>query len=461
MKFSFLFLSLIVCSSAVWASETRVDHDGMLLVDGERCFILGLYQNATDDDFAKEAAEAGFNLIRSNANQEELDRAEKNGMKCWIPVGGWDVESDQQKENLKNTINAYKSHPALAIWEGPDEILWNAWWHRWNRALKRRDDVNQALQKYEGPEETQKQLKQWKLEWDRFRSSGRYAQADAIEDKMRKAMKLNIPDEKLSEWYTHIPSLMERLREGTSIVRDCDPNHAVWFNHAPRNTMSQLNGFEDVADIIGCDIYPVPFGRTGHSDLHEKTIAAVGAYTRRMADAAPGKAVWMVLQGFGWDDLSESVPKEKQPRPTYDETRFMAYDAIVNGAQGILYWGTFAPEPNSQLWKDIKKVVLELSRLQPFLSAKKPEHQITLKEHPRYGSSEKGIVWLDKETKDEVAIFVVNEGDESIAFDLLGLSSFNGKEVHILNEPETLTIQNNHLTFGLASKNATVLLIQK
>ncbi len=461
MRYFFVFMTTMFCISASWAGNTMLDKDGMLMVNGERRFVLGLYQTADNDDFAQEAAGAGFNLIRANANAESLDRAQKAGLQCWIPVGNWAVADQNQKDKLSELINKHKSHPALAVWEGPDEILWNVWWLRWNRAQVRWKEVNNALKNFKGSNEEQSQLRELQTQWERYRSSGRYAQAEEIEDQMRLTLGMKSASEKLSDWYMHIPALMQQLNQGSKIVRDNDPEHVIWFNHAPRNTLDDLKKFQNVADIVGCDIYPVPFGpKVGHSDLQERNISSVGSYTRRMAASAPGKPVWMVLQGFGWDDLLDAKPETTRPRPTYQQTRFMAYDSIVNRARGILYWGTFAPEPNSELWNDIKKVVSELSELQRFLSAKDANSKITLKECHRYGSDEKGVVLLAKKVKDDYAFIIVNEAVEPIEFEISGLQSINGRKIEILNDPETLTVKKGCLNYALPGQSVAVLLSQ-
>jgi glycosyl hydrolase family 42 (putative beta-galactosidase) len=459
MKYFFLCITTMLCISASWAGDTRLDKDGMLMVDGERRFVLGLYQTADNDAFAEEVAGAGFNLIRAKANATSLDRAQKAGLQCWIPIGNWAVENQNQSDKLSELINKYKSHPALAVWEGPDEILWNIWWRRYNRAQERWKNVNNAFSNFQGSDEEQSKLKELKILWERYRSSGRYALTEDIEEKMRLTLGMKSASEKLSEWHTHIPALMKKLNQGSKIIKDNDPEHVIWFNYAPRNTLEDLNKFDSVTDIVGCDIYPVPFGPdNGHSDIRDRRISCVGSYTHRMAASAPGKPVWMVLQGFGWDDLLDYKPEKSRPRPTFKQTRFMAYDAIVNGAQGILYWGTFAPEPNSELWSDIKKVVSELDGLQRFLSAKDANDGITIKEYPRYGSAEKGIVLLAKESKGDYAFIVINEADEPIVFDICGLKSINGRSVKILNEPEVLTVKNGCLKYGLPGRSVSVLL---
>jgi hypothetical protein len=53
----------------------------------------------------------------------------------------------------------------------------------------------------------------------------------------------------------------------------------------------------------------------------------------------------------------------KYERPTWVETRFMAYDAIINGARGVTYYGCYYVPMRSQLWTDIKRIAKELNTL--------------------------------------------------------------------------------------------------
>ena len=101
--------------------------------------------------------------------------------------------------------------------------------------------------------------------------------------------------------------LTQEVARGCRVIRQLDSKHIIWQNHAPRNSVMSLRKYNQAVDAAGCDIYPVPFSPTsGHSDLKDTNISSVGAYTDRMREAAPGKSIWMVLQGFGWRDLSES-----------------------------------------------------------------------------------------------------------------------------------------------------------
>ncbi len=456
-------LLLCIAGTSTWSYPTSIDEDGMLRVDGERRFVIGLYQTAEDEAFAKEMAEAGFNLIRAKATQNSMDLAYEQGLQCWIPLGGIAVSSDSEKENLKSLVNQYKTHPALAVWEGPDEILWNVWWRRWNRAIDRWNKVEKAIRKYKSTTEETQELDKLVDQWKRCRNTARYKPAEDIEEQIRKIVGLNPANERLSDWRKHLQPLYEQLSSGTKLVRETDPNHVIWFNHAPRNSMRDLKRFGTVADIVGCDIYPVPFGpRVGHSDLPERNLPCVGAYTRRMQRSAPDKPVWMVLQGFGWDDLGEtSTTSQPRPQPTLHQTRFMAYDTIVNGARGILYWGTFAIKEDAQLWEDLKTVVSELHTLQPFLAAPDENNKVKLKVHPSSSSDVKSIRWLAKEHDGDWIFILVNEADHPLSFELSGLDDFNDRQVKILDSTETLVVEDGKINYGLSGLGVGVLSLER
>jgi hypothetical protein len=89
-------------------------------------------------------------------------------------------------------------------------------------------------------------------------------------------------------------------------------------------------------------------------------------------DGVQQKPVWMVLQAFGWGDLAKaSKPPESWTgrAPSYEEIRFMTFDAIINGAGGVIYWGApFLPR-GDPTWDALKKVAAELNGLMPALTA--------------------------------------------------------------------------------------------
>jgi hypothetical protein len=92
----------------------------------------------------------------------------------------------------------------------------------------------------------------------------------------------------------------------------------------------KAKNYPGVADVIMVDWYPVP-----HLPLE-----SAGDHVRMTAEAAGGRKVWAVLQAMNWLDFPhEGTNKRRVGRfPSAAEIRFMSYDAVLNGAQGIWYF---------------------------------------------------------------------------------------------------------------------------
>lgn len=95
--------------------------------------------------------------------------------------------------------------------------------------------------------------------------------------------------------------------------------------------------YPDVADAIMVDWYPVP-----HLPLE-----SAGDHVRMTAEVAGGRKVWAVLQGMDWRIFGPPPRKGKKPIgrfPTAGEIRFMCYDSVLNGAQGIWFFTYTLPD---------------------------------------------------------------------------------------------------------------------
>lgn len=307
-----LFTCLIVLGSRKLLADSvisKLDSDNTLLVGSERFFPIGIYSIPKSDDPFRELAEAGFNLVRCDS-KEQLDKAHENGLKVWVALGDrldLSKDAENRKGDIKARVAELKDHPALLAWESMDEPAWT-----------------------------------WKKPWQ--------ARASA-----------------------------DGLAQGHKLVKELDPDHLLWINHAPRNTEKTLTKFSQNTDILACDVYPViskdinadktyaimPNGK--QTDLANQTISCVGEYVDKMKRAAgKDRATWIVLQGFAWDN--EQNP-DNPLYPTYEETRFMAYNAIIHGVKGILYWGTHSMPQPSEHWDSLKKVARELGDLAPVLAS--------------------------------------------------------------------------------------------
>ena len=124
-------------------------------------------------------------------------------------------------------------------------------------------------------------------------------------------------------------------------VKATDPNHPVAILQAPVGAPATLTPYRPAFDITGADIYPVSYPPGKHAGGRRRhDIGVVGDITRKMVQAAGGKPVWMTLQ-VAWSGViaSEQHPDNIPRFPTLSQERFMAYQAIVNGARGLAFFG--------------------------------------------------------------------------------------------------------------------------
>ena len=206
-------------------------------------------------------------------------------------------------------------------------------------------------------------------------------------------------------------------------MKDLDPFHPIWLNHAPRNTVRTLKNYNRACDISGVDIYPVSANKNGggHSEMDDKTISCIGKYTLKMRRTVDDrKPVIMVLQGFAWDKYYDR--KQKNARyPTYRESRFMVWDAIVHGAKGIFYYGTNHVPDEHPFWRDLGRVNQELRNMANVITAPKGTS---------FEVDNKNIAVMSKKYNGHNYLIAVNTSPESqkVKFSFSGFS----KRCHIL-----------------------------
>jgi hypothetical protein len=456
---------MVVSVTAAYAATVSVAPDRMAVVNGQRTFVVGLYEYLKDDAVLKQAADAGFNLMNCSGKTEELDRLQRAGIFGWVNVGmSIDLGADAATRagQLDALVKGPGAHDALMVWEVPDEALWNCFYGavQWREAESAQlrgliDAVADPAQKQAFSDELALSQK--------LRGAGEYAQSEALADALWKKLGKESPNPGygVANAQERADKLCAGMCEGYAKLRALDPKHPVWMNHAPRNQIAQLAEFAHAADAVGCDIYPVPIGpRSGHSDLMDKTVSSVGAYTDRMQASAPGKPVWMVLQSFGWadirPDLSEADKKELR-RPTLEETRFMACDAIVHGARGVLYWGTVAVPKDAPFWTDLLTVVSELKKLQPMLAAPDVATALPVELEPAAGSVDRGVRVLGKQTEKGIGLIVANECPDPLTCTIRGLGAMDGKTYVDLFEGVRATVRDGGLRLTIRPQRALAL----
>ena len=458
--------ALLLAGPAAVAATVQIDTDGMAIVDGQRTFILGLYETPKEPEFMKEVAEAGFNLVRAPGDLEALDQFDAAGLHAWVNTGSsidLSENTEEREKLLRDLAAALRDHPALAVWEVPDEALWNAWYQseQW-RENREPAMLSERIAKVEEAG-LKKNLEEQLGQVRSLRRLGDYARAEQLADSLWEQLGETSPQPGYG--FSTAPERAARLAEGLEagyrLMKRVDPTHIVWMNHAPRNSVEDLALFNRAADAVGCDIYPVPESQnTRHSDLRDRSVSAVGAYTARMQAAAPGKPVWMVLQGAGWGDFLDSLDdarREEMRRPTREETRFMAYDAIARGAQGILYWGTFYVPKDSQFWKELCGVITELHNLEHVLSAPDADLPLNVTHAPSSGSVDRGIVARAKATPDGVWILLVNEWTSPLTAVIGGLDSLEGTVYHDAETGREVTVEGGVIRIPMPRQSVLML----
>lgn len=384
-KYFFMISLLFLCIVVIAPAKTNIDKDGMLIIDGQRSFVIGSYHLPKSEKPYRELVDAGFNLLHVGASQDAFDKAQKAGLRVWYTVGTLDLKNvDKSKKELAEKVNRFKFHPALLFRESVDEPAWT-----WKKAEAR------------------------------------------------------VSPQPFAQAY--------------QLIKSIDPDHLMYMNHAPVNLVSTLQKYNAGTDIVACDIYPVVphgirpmfalFDDGMQGDLSNCTISQVGEYTDKMRRVAgPNKPVFMVLQGFSWEMLRKAGERDSSKilYPTFEQSRFMAYDAIIHGANGILYWGTaYTPQP-SAFWTNLKRVVRELADLQDVLAAGTESLPVIKTYHETGHSIDAGVEFIAKKANGEVYLLSANADKNPVKTTFSGLSDFS--HVRVLNENRSLAIVDGSFT---------------
>ncbi len=142
-------------------------------------------------------------------------------------------------------------------------------------------------------------------------------------------------------WPLYDPAI---LAHAYDLVKAADPNHLVHTIFGPFSKNGSmyhktpdppnLRPYNRVTDAHGIDVYPVYHLLVG---VRENKLHMVGRWLRALRGATGRDALTMTLQicfkGSKNRDGDDFV------LPTKREERYMAYDAIVNGARGLFFFG--------------------------------------------------------------------------------------------------------------------------
>jgi hypothetical protein len=242
------------------------------------------------------------------------------------------------------------------------------------------------------------------------------------------------------------------LQRGYDVIKQEDPNHPVEQTHAPRGTLADLQPYNAAADVLAIDIYPVSVPPGKHSLLANKEISMVGDWTKFLSDVSGGQnSLWMVEQ-IAWSGVT---PPNVVVFPTFRQSRYMAYQAIVNGARGLMYFGgNVASVLNAQdaplgwnwtFWNDVlKRVVEEVGdhgALAKALVAPNSPLPITFS-----GTTAPDIEFCVREAPPYVYIIACKREGVTTTVTFSGLPAWAGTGEVMYESPRTVTAMNGQFT---------------
>ena len=243
---------------------------------------------------------------------------------------------------------------------------------------------------------------------------------------------------------------IEPMVAAYKLIKELDPDHPVWVNQAPRGEIEDLRPYNVTLDITGADIYPIGYPPGANSLRPNKHISMVGDYTRMMLEVSERKQpVWMVLQ-IAWSGVLK--PGKTLRFPTFPEERFMTYQAIINGARGLLYFGgniaaslSEADRPygwNWTFWRRVLRPVIEEigahSPLYPALVAPDSKRPIACRTV--------GIEFLAREAGDEIFVLACKREGETVQAEFTGLPASAGEGEVMFESPRKVALKNGRFT---------------
>jgi len=139
----------------------------------------------------------------------------------------------------------------------------------------------------------------------------------------------DIPARSLSFFYCRLTG--RGARSACAGKPPLDADHLLVTILAPSGSRADLAPYRRVSDGLGVDVYPVTLANP-NPDLHQ-----VGIWTRRIAGINRHHFVWTTLQICSVRSYNRHTGAYVLPSPFQE--RYMLYDAIINGARGVSFYG--------------------------------------------------------------------------------------------------------------------------
>ena len=245
------------------------------------------------------------------------------------------------------------------------------------------------------------------------------------------------------------PSMIPTVFAQYQVLSPGNPGSVTWGTLADP---ARVFRWRDTSDVLSCDPYPVGVGPNVLDAAYGATLSPpmmrtwIWTYWTEQ-QAYLSRPVWMVLQLY---DLNNSFP-------TYEQMKQQAYNAIINGANGIMWWGFVSQQGLEYEWYvvgdqqpyfDFQQISGEVMGLESLLIS---PSQPTLVQ----SVSSSNVRYLVKASPTEIVIFASNVSEDPIGNVTFTLPSSvvptAGSTVQVYSETvsgatRTLPLTNNTFT---------------
>jgi len=247
----------------------------------------------------------------------------------------------------------------------------------------------------------------------------------------------------------HAPSLSE-LKTRVDVVRYFDPNHIIFTNFAPAHVTDNLTNYtQDIIDFL-------PYTDVAATSLHMRfdtgwspctedgqwcilenpNITVYGDFVELFVNMTNDeKPVWMILDtscDMFACDFSDNAPIGIN----FTQKRFIAYDVILSGGKGIMYWAWLLDvraDPIYNYWEDTQRIANEIDHLSEVLF-----------EENLFKGEVDGVEYIVKEYMGNTYVIAVNSENEQKVVAMPIQNVVNG-EYKVLFENRTTWVYEDNL----------------
>jgi hypothetical protein len=247
----------------------------------------------------------------------------------------------------------------------------------------------------------------------------------------------------------------------SAIVRQMDPHHPIWLIYAPRGTVPGLRAYDPAYDVGALDIYPISYPPGTHSLKSNKDISMVGDYARELHEITEGKKPFFMVLQICWSGVTK--PGKTLRFPTFAQERYMAYQSIIDGARGLVFFGgnvrrCWDARDRELDWnwrfydRVLKPVLDELNPDAPvFPALVAPDSDLHVK---LWGS--KDIEYLAREADGYLYILAAKRQGDTVQVQFSGLPKGISEGEVLYEPPRTVAVSNGEFTDWFAPHDVHV-----